>query len=384
MFIDKLKKENPYFLEAIFEMHKRGEILPDSYIVDMDVLIQNAKVILDEANKYGIELFFMLKQLGKNPYIAKQFMKLGYKGAVVVDFKGARVMMDNDIPIGNIGHLVQIPTAMMREVVEYNPQFITVYSLEKCIEINNIAKELRKVQRIIIKVIDEKDIVYPGQEAGIKISELESFLVEVKKLDSIKLEGITSFPCYLYNEKMAEVVPTNNLITLQKAVEICKKMGVDISAINTPSANDKQSMITIKANNGNYAEPGHGFTATTPSHRTKTLSEKICVAYLSEVSHNYNKKGYCFGGGYYRRSNVQKAIVGSSYDDYREIAVNPLHPENIDYHFELNDTANIGDAVIMAFRFQIFVTRSDVVLVKGISNKKPEIIGVYDSLGNKK
>ena len=38
----------------------------------------------------------------------------------------------------------------------------------------------------------------------------------------------------------------------------------------------------------------------------------------------------------------------------------------------------------MAFRYQIFVTRSDVVLVKGIQSGKPEIIGVYDSLGSEK
>lgn len=38
----------------------------------------------------------------------------------------------------------------------------------------------------------------------------------------------------------------------------------------------------------------------------------------------------------------------------------------------------------MAFRFQIFVTRSDVVIMEGIHKGKPEIVGVYDSLGRRK
>ena len=35
----------------------------------------------------------------------------------------------------------------------------------------------------------------------------------------------------------------------------------------------------------------------------------------------------------------------------------------------------------MAFRSQIFVTRSNVAVVKGISTNKPEVVGLYNSLG---
>ena len=44
----------------------------------------------------------------------------------------------------------------------------------------------------------------------------------------------------------------------------------------------------------------------------------------------------------------------------------------------------MGDTVVMAFRFQIFVTRSDVVHIKGIQSGSEEIIGIYDSQGRKK
>ena len=62
----------------------------------------------------------------------------------------------------------------------------------------------------------------------------------------------------------------------------------------------------------------------------------------------------------------------------------PPTDERIDYHFGLSEPCEVGAAVIMAFRYQIFVTRSDVVLVKGISSGRPEIIGIYDSLGRRK
>lgn len=42
----------------------------------------------------------------------------------------------------------------------------------------------------------------------------------------------------------------------------------------------------------------------------------------------------------------------------------------------------VSSAVVLCFRTQIFITRSDVVLVSGIQRGEPEIVGRYDSLGN--
>ena len=59
----------------------------------------------------------------------------------------------------------------------------------------------------------------------------------------------------------------------------------------------------------------------------------------------------------------------------------PPTDESIDYHFELSENSKVGDTVIMAFRSQIFVTRSDVAVVSGIQTGQPRIEGIYDSLG---
>ena len=114
------------------------------------------------------------------------------------------------------------------------------------------------------------------------------------------------------------------------------------------------------------------------------LPEKQCVVYLSEVSHNFGGKAYCYGGGFYRRGHMANALVGSGPGALRPMGVTPPSLESIDYHFELDNTAQVGESVIMAFRYQIFVTRSDVVLLSGVSGGDPRVVGVWDSLGNQK
>ena len=131
MFLEKTIERNRELVQAAFKLHKEGVIIPDTYVIDLDTLIENAKKLKDEADKYGIKLYFMTKQIGRNPLICKEFMKLGYDGAVVVDFKEAEVMIDNGIKIGHVGHLVQIPKALIEKVVKSRPDYITVYSIEK-------------------------------------------------------------------------------------------------------------------------------------------------------------------------------------------------------------------------------------------------------------
>ena len=181
MFIDKIQKTNQELLDVAFAFQQNGQILPDSYVIDMDILLDNAAKILKEAKKNGVELFFMLKQVGRNPYIAQKLMDIGYEGAVVVDFKEARIMMDAGIPIGNVGHLVQIPNAMIPELVAYHPKVITVYSMEKLECIQQAAKEQNITQKVLLRVYDNGDIIYPGQTAGFLLNELKKITADIFK-----------------------------------------------------------------------------------------------------------------------------------------------------------------------------------------------------------
>lgn len=384
MFLNKLQRDNPRLLETVVSLHQQQKLLPDSYVVDLEQFRANASALVHAANEKGIRLYFMLKQIGRNPVLAQELVKLGYAGAVVVDFKEAQVMMRHHIPIGNVGHLVQIPEGMVRQIVDYGPEVITVYTAEKAQSISRAAVELGKVQKILIRVFDEGDMIYSGQTAGISVKDLPDFLNQIRDLEGIQVAGITSFPCFLYSEEQNDIVPTVNLQTVLKARQILEDNGIQPEIINTPSATCIRTLELMEEYGCNCGEPGHGLTGTTPAHVHHDMPEKSCVAYVSEVSHNFDGLGYCYGGGFYRRSHVENALVGSDVSALRPMKVIPPSMESIDYHFGLSQPCAVGETVVMAFRFQIFVTRSDLVLVDGIAQGQPEIIGVYDSLGCEK
>lgn len=384
MFVSKLQRDNPKFIDAIVKLQQQGKLLPDSYVVDMEQFRANAKAIVECANAKGIRLYFMLKQVGRNPVMAQELVKLGYAGAVVVDFKEAQVMMRHNIPIGNVGHLVQIPEGMVRQVVEYGPEVITVYTADKVRSISRAAAELGKTQKILVRVFGDGDMIYPGQTAGVHLNDLAAFLAQIRDLPGIQVAGITSFPCFLYNAEQDDIAPTPNLQTVLKAKQILLDCGITPEIVNTPSTTCCRTLELMAEYGCNCGEPGHGLTATTPNHVDRDLAEKSCIAYVSEVSHNFDGLGYCYGGGFYRRGHVENALVGTTAQNLRPMKVIPPSTEAIDYHFGLSESCSVGETVIMAFRFQVFVTRSDMVLIEGVSSGAPIVSGVWDSLGNQK
>ena len=278
MFVGRLQKDNPKFVEAMVKLQQEGALLPDSYAVDMEQFRANAAAIVTSAKEKGIKLYFMLKQVGRNPVLAQELVKLGYDGAVVVDFKEAQVMMRHNIPIGNVGHLVQIPEAMIPQVVAYGPEVITVYTADKVRSISRAAAALGKEQKILIRVFGDGDMIYPGQTAGIHLKDLADFVAEVRDLPGIKIAGMTSFPCFLYNAEKDDIAPTANLQTVLKAKEILIDCGIVPEIINTPSATCCRTLELMAEYGCNCGEPGHGLTGTSPYHVDHEQPEKSCIA----------------------------------------------------------------------------------------------------------
>ena len=81
---------------------------------------------------------------------------------------------------------------------------------------------------------------------------------------------------------------------------------------------------------------------------------------------------------------MRNVLVGKDLEEAKRLQVIPPSDESIDYYFGISRECQVGDTAVMAFRYQMFVTRSDVVLLKGVLSGHPEIIGVYDSMGNRK
>ena len=382
MFLDATIRRNSELIETAFQLHQSGLIPPDTFVLDLDLIIYNAKMIKKVADELGIKLYFMTKQFGRNPFISEKLMELGYEGAVCVDFDEVKTLSANGIKLGNIGHIVQIPSRMVHDFVENNPEVITVYSYEKAVEVSRAATSLSKNQGLLLKVIEHEDLLYPGQQGGFYLQELLEMAKKIQSLPGVHIEGLTSFPCFIYNEVSGEIEATPNMNTLKKAKKILEeKLNIKINQMNTPSTNCCQSIKLAAENGSTHCEPGHGLIGTTPMNAFKDGVEVPAIVYVSEVSHNLDGLTYAYGGGYYRRSHVAKALIGESIQSAKCYDVSAMSLESIDYYFPLKGTAMVGNTAVFAFRSQVFVTRSKVAIVKGIHSGKPEICGIYTSLG---
>ena len=260
-----------------------------------------------------------------------------------------------------------------------------MYSYEKLVEVNEAAKKIGMIQKVCVRVIGENDRIYSGQTAGFYLNQLEELVQKSKDLTHIELAGVDNFPCFLYDEATKEIKAQENLHTVLKARKILEALGCHIQNVNAPSATCVHTLELMKQYPDiTSAEPGHGLSGTTPYHINHDTVEIPSILYLSEVSHVLDNHAYIYGGGYYRRGHIQNALVGASYEELEKDGVILPDMDSIDYHFGLENPHNIGDSAILCFRYQIFVTRSDVCLIKGIQSGTPEIVGVYDSLGGKK
>lgn len=378
LFLKRLLDTNKAFVDTSLDLYKKGLILPDSYCIDVDMFLENAKNILNEAKKYNINLFYMLKQVGRNPYLAKKLEDLGYKGAVCVDFKEVEVMMKNNLKLCNIGHLVQIPKNMLSRVIEYGVEIITVYSYDMIKEISNIALSLNKTQDIMLRILDENSEIYPGQEAGFSVNEIKELIPKLKDLKGVKLNGITSFPCFLYSHDEKCIKETNNLFSVLEVNEFLKNQNLYVKHINLPSVSTVENIKKIYSYGGTDAEPGHALTGTTPLNIDSGI-EIPAYLYISEISHVFKNNSYFYGGGYYPRGHMKHGYI-----DNKIVNVNNFNATNIDYYLSLEGKYNIFDPIILCFRTQMFVTRSDIVLIEGIHSNNIHIVGIYNTQGDKK
>ncbi len=382
MFLDVTMRRNPNLIKAAFELHQEGKISPDTYVLDLDAIIDNAKKIKSEGDKYGVKLYFMTKQFGRNPFIAKELMKLGFEGAVAVDYKEAEVLAEAGVNIGNVGHLVQVPSNKVEAMLLRMPEVITIYSKEKANEISKAACTLGIEQKIMLRVIDNNDVLYPAQYGGFYLQNLEEEVRELMKLPNLKLHGITSFPCFLYDNNLKKIKATPNINTIIKAKSLIEdKFLIRLKQVNLPSATCTRNIKEIARFEGTHGEPGHGLLGTTPLHAAEDAEEIPGIVYVSEVSHNLGEYGYIYGGGYYRRSHMKEALIGSSIYQCTRFSLAEMDDSSIDYYLTFNGNSRVGSTAVLAFRTQVFVTRSEVAIVKGIKDGKPKVMGIYSSLG---
>ena len=216
---------------------------------------------------------------------------------------------------------------------------------------------------------------------------------QIDAFRGVTFAGVTTFPALLYNHEQKAILPTHNLATLEKTAELLKKNGIGKVEVNAPGTTSSISFETLANAGVTQIEPGHGLTGTTPLHAVSDLPEKPAMLYVSEVSHFYNGKPYCFGGGMYIDPVFPqypvKACVGS--DPGRAVEQKIIcdipEPSAIDYYGilqpETDASVKEGDTAVFGFRAQAFVTRAYVAPVSGLSQGRPVVEGVWSVDGRK-
>lgn len=390
MFLNKVLSRNEKLIDAAVKLHQDKKIPSNSYLLDLDAIYENGVLMADICHKNNLKFFPMTKQLGRNPAVVKTLNKAGADGYVCVDMADARRVFASEGKIGHLGHLVQVPEGETQAAVNMNPEFWTVYSLEKAEAISR-ALPPGKEQKIMLRIYGEGDVFYTGHEGGFPAEQAVWYAKKINSVAGLKFAGITSFPTQLFNKKTRQVEHTSNYKTLLKVKYELEKAGFKNIEINAPGTTSSHLFEEMAAYGVTQVEPGHGLTGTTPAHAYYDLAEKPAVVYVSEVSHFYKNRGYCYGGGMYIDPVFDpytvRACVGSTSESAKKniVPCSMPDPSAIDYYgiFEElpSDCIKQGDTAVFSFRIQAFVTRAYVVPVSGISQGKPFVEGIFDSDG---
>jgi predicted amino acid racemase len=394
MFLEVLKRRNPEFIKAAVELHQKGELKSNSFVIDLDVVRENVRIIKEDADKYGLDIYWMTKQINRNPEVLKVLAEIKSPKTIAVEIDGARIIVDNGGVVGHIGHLVNIPKNDIPWILDIDPEIITVYSAQKAKDIAAVAKQKGKVVDLMLRVVDDDNFFYPGQTGGTYLKDLLDTAKEIQKMENVRLAGITNFPAMLFDEKKKQVVPCNNMRTILDALDLIKsKTDIKLKQVNMPGTTSTAIIETLAKKGATHIEPGHGMTGTTPISIVKDLPERPGILYLTEVSHMMGKTAYIFGGGMWVDPVFSPyqlmAFVHREPDEIFTQKVKAKFPpyELIDYYGDLmpgpGQDVRINDSVVFGFRQQIFVTRGLTAVVSGVQEGHPKVLGTYDTAGRK-
>ncbi|MFB5191346.1 alanine racemase [Alicyclobacillus fastidiosus] len=379
MFLHSLLECNPTLVDTSLALYQEGRIPPNSYILDIDQVSANATALAKAARKSGISLYFMTKQIGRNPIASQAIVEAGISKAVAVDPVEALLLADQGVALGHVGHLVQVPPYYLDRILSHQPEVMTVFSLEAAANISKAARKRGIVQKLLLRVVRDGDYLYDAQHGGFAFESLATVAERIADLPNVTIAGVTSFPSLMVEQGVAK--PTRNFETLCLATDELRKLGVVVEQINAPSVTSVSTIPTLAQMGATHGEPGHALTGTTPLHTVKGQTEVPAYLYVTEVSHVCEGESYVFGGGYYPRGNVQHALVSSQVGNPKLVRAVMPDAESIDYYLKVEGEFPVGTPVIFAFRTQMFVTRANVVPIVGASSSRPRVEGIYNVEG---
>lgn len=385
MFLDTVLARNPELAEAAARLHREGAIPPDTYVVDRDTVEANAELLAERAGQLGLTLWFVVKQFGRNPELIEAVAR-HLPAFAAIDAPEARALRAAGARAGNLGHLVQIPRRALPEMLAWRPEAVTVFDTANARAVSEEARRQGFVQDVLVRIAGAPDAVYPGQEGGVPLEELGAFASAAEALPGVRIAGVTGFPCLLCDPVSGEPRPTATFTLLREARALLAARGHGGLKLSAPSATSASTLPLLAELGATHGEPGHALTGTTPLHAVDPHQpERPGYVYVTEVAHTLaDGRPALHGGGFYPRARIEDALLHRT---GVRLHVQEMPAENIDYYRLLSAPGpgeaevRAGDTAVLAFRTQMFVTRSNVAVISGLSSGAGKLTGLHDALG---
>lgn len=387
MFLDLVRRRNPRFLDAAVSLHRAGEIPAGCYAIDLDAVGRNSERLRGEADRLGLELFAMTKQVSRGEPFMAALRSGGIERTVAVDMECALATRRAGLRLGHLGHLVQVPRHQAGVAAGLEPANWTVFDHGKAAEAAAANFAIGREQPILARIVGPGDRFYPGHEGGFAADEVLAVAAAIDELPGARFAGVTTFPASLYDREARRVAPTPNLATLQAAATRLAAAGRTEVQVNAPGTTSIATLPMLASAGATQVEPGHALTGTTPAHAFADLPEDPAALYVSEISHHAGGRAYCFGGGLYVDPvfgdyEIKALVAEDEGEDARLLVEAELPPpEAIDYYGMLTPPAGKrlrqGATVVFGFRIQAFITRSPVAGIAGVASGEPRVVGIW-------
>ncbi len=258
-----------------------------------------------------------------------------------------------------------------------------MYDLENLRAVGAVAARAGFVQDVMLRIAGAPEDVYPGQEGGFGPEQVAEIHRAAAEIPGVRVAGVTGFACVLFSEAEQRPIPTATLGRVLAAADALRAEGLERPIVDLPSLSSVATLGELARLGATHAEPGHALTGTTPYHAVNdALAEVPAMVYVTEIAHQDGTGPSVFGGGFYDRAHALNAVVRTAAGDV-PAAVREEPAEFIDYYRRIAPEApvQVGDGVVMAFRTQIFVTRSLVAVVSGLGGDAPVLEGFFDANG---
>ena len=389
--LEIIERTNPALIEAACRLHQAGQIPPDCYVVDLEVVAENARRLGERAQATNLRLYAMTKQFNRNPAILETIASAGVDKFVAVDIEGARAIRAQGLDVAHVGHLAQIPRYWIPEVLSMRPDVWTVFGHANASMIAEAALEMDITQDLLLKVTGPDDFAFTGQEGGIPLERVVDVARRIRDLPGVCIAGTTGFPTIDFDVAANRLKALPNLSTvIDAARRVQDELGIEMSHINCPGNSSCTAMELIAAHGGTDAEPGSAFWGMAPQQLFGDDDGRPGQVYLAEVSHRARDRMMVLGGGFYpaRREgpwDVAAAFVGDEPELLMCNRVRAGIPDArwIDYYAwlypEAGQRVQPGDSAIFFFRPQVFNARSaHVASIDGIQRGNPTVVSVYD------